>query len=107
MRTTHNGMKTRDADPVEALRDDLAALRKDVASLVNHGISGMGVQTRRTLHRAGDAVRGLAEQGRTQAGHVHERLADAAASKPLTLIGIALAAGALAAVAAGMCARRH
>jgi hypothetical protein len=95
MRTFANGSHSRHADPVESLRRDLGAIKRDVSSLVGGGWGA-----------ASDRTKELLDQTRERAGEVHKKLGEAAAARPLTTIALAAAGGAIGAKIVGLMLRR-
>jgi hypothetical protein len=106
MKATRDSTGGRMADPMEALRDDIAVIRKDISSLVNRRVGAVGDAVLGTLHGAGESARHLAARSKQAAGAAHERLSEAAGSRPLTTIVVAAAAGIIGAKALGWMWRR-
>jgi ElaB/YqjD/DUF883 family membrane-anchored ribosome-binding protein len=87
--------KSNDDASIAALRDDLDRLREDVATLTHHlGSAGESAyddvrrRAREASRSAGDAARERYQQGRSG-------LESEIAERPLTIIGVAFAAGLL------------
>ena len=80
MRTSTNNRRV--ADPVDQLRDDIAAFRKDLMAVLGGGLSS-----------AGSKMRNLADETKKHAEDAHKSIAHVAGTRPLTTIASALAAG--------------
>jgi len=82
-------------DPVDLLRSDIAAIRRDLGRLVSGRLGAFAASTRESLGRAGETMRETADQVRERAGEMHEKLRESAAARPLTTIALSVAAGAV------------
>lgn len=94
VRHSNNG-RSRTADPFDAVRGDIAVLRKDLARVVSGGIGA-----------AGDRASRVVSAARDRAGEMHERLAEVASKRPLTALAIAAVSGVVIAALIGRAGRR-
>ncbi len=86
MRSSNNGShRGRTADPIDALHDDIAALRRDFGALINGRMGAVSEKTRE-----------LVDQTRERADDAHKALAKRASERPISTILMAAAAGAVA-----------
>jgi ElaB/YqjD/DUF883 family membrane-anchored ribosome-binding protein len=101
MKSTHNGSRMRTKDPLELVREDIAAIRSDLASLVGDRLATLQGRARETVSVATDGLQdGLqcaADFARQRAESAHKQLGQAAGTHPLTTIAIAVAVGAVGA----------
>lgn len=91
MKASVNGRRGRDEDPVEVLRADLAALRKDLSDVTSSGVN----RAKEMIQGATDGISGIAESAKETAGESHKKLSDFAGTRPLTTIALAMVAGAV------------
>jgi len=91
MKASVNGRRGREEDPVEVLRADLAALRKDLGDVTSSGVN----KAKELIQGATDGISGMAESAKETAGESHKKLSDFAGSRPLTTIALAMVAGAI------------
>jgi len=110
MKTSINGrakaLDPRNADPIELLRHDLSALRRDVGRMLGGSLDSAAVRTRDAVDAAKERVAELAEQGREKADEAHVKLAETAGSRPITTILVSVAAGMVIGKLLGAFARR-
>lgn len=96
-----NGRRSRTADPMELLRADLAALRKDFASLTSNGVhkvvDKVVDKASGSYDDVASSVKEFSDEAQDRAREAHKRLAEVASERPITTIAIAVAAGALGA----------
>ena len=92
MRATRNS-GGRLADPVDALRDDIAAIKRDIAGIIESRASAMGDAVSQTLNGMRRGGTRLAASTRRSARVAHERLGKTAGARPLTTIAVAAVAG--------------
>jgi ElaB/YqjD/DUF883 family membrane-anchored ribosome-binding protein len=97
MKAIHNGSRTRNKDPLDLVRDDIAAIRSDLASLVGDRLATLQGRAKDTLSAASDGIHSAADFARDRAESAHKQLGQAAGSHPLTTIAIAAAVGAIGA----------
>lgn len=91
MKQVQNGRRTREEDPVETLRADLAALRRDLSEVTSSGVS----KARDAISSATDGLAELADGAKGKAVESHKALGMFAGSRPLTTIALAMVAGAV------------
>jgi ElaB/YqjD/DUF883 family membrane-anchored ribosome-binding protein len=101
MKAMHNGTRTRSKDSLDVLRGDIAAIRSDIASLVEERLERIGTRARDTISAASDGVHTATKFATDRAESAHKQLRSAAGSRPLTTIAIAAAAGAMGATILG------
>jgi len=97
MKALNNGTRTRSKDPMDVLRGDIAAIRSDIASLVEDRLERLGVHARETVSAASDGVHTAAKYASDRAETAHKHLSSAAGSRPLLTIAVAATAGAVGA----------
>ncbi len=93
MKPSVNGRRGREEDPVEVLRSDLAALRRDLSDVTSSGVN----KAKEIIHGATDSISGMAESAKETAGESHKKLGEFAGTRPLTTIALAMVAGAVGA----------
>ena len=105
MRATRNSMADR-SDPMVAVRNDIAAIRKDVTALVGNR---MGAVSDAVLGHISDVraeARNLVGKAKKTVGAAHEQLSEAAGARPLTTIAVSALAGIVGAKVLGWMMRR-
>ncbi len=106
MRATRNSTVDRHGDPLVALRGDIAAIKKDLTSLVGSRIGAVGEAVVERMNGTNESARKLVARARKSAGAAHDRLGDAAGARPLTTIAVAAVAGIVGAKVLGWMMRR-
>lgn len=106
MRDIPRKRSVREVDPVESLREDLAALREDIASLASNGVHRAGDYTRETLNSAAQGVQDVSDAARRKAEEAQEKISEIASERPLTTVAIVLVAGVLIGKVMGWMSRR-
>lgn len=106
MRATRNSTLERTSDPMVALRNDVAAIKKDLTSLVGNRVGAVGDAVVSSLNGASTEARHLMRRAKKTAGAAHDQLSGAAAARPLTTIAVSAAAGILGAKILGWMMRR-
>ena len=106
MRAANSTRRTRFADPMTDIRDDLVAIRKDIGALVGMRVGAATDQARRAFRHATDGARDLAAQARDGAAWAHRELGRTASKRPLTTLAAAAIAGAVCAKLIGWYLRR-
>lgn len=101
-----NGSRSKASDPIDMVRDDIAAIKKDLAAVLSGHISSVGDRAKEVVARAGDGASEVVQSAKEHAVDTHERLGSFAGARPLTTIAIASAAGAAAATLMGWWSRR-
>lgn len=97
MKAMNNGTRNRSKDSIDVLRGDIAAIKSDIASLVEERLERLGAHARDTMTAASDGVHSAARFASDRAGTAHKQLRKTAGTRPLTTIAVAAAAGALGA----------
>lgn len=105
MKTVSNG-RARITDPVDLLRDDMSAIKRDLAALVTGRVNAIGSHTRETLDRVGSNVKAMTDQAKNKAEKMHGKLGEATGARPLTTIAVAAVAGVVGAKLIGWMWRR-
>ena len=96
MKHSMNSRRGRDQDPIEMLRADLEALRRDFSTVTSNGIGRATDYTRETIGEVAATIADAAESAKEHAVYTHRRLSEVASERPLTTIALAIAGGALA-----------
>lgn len=102
----HSNSRVSTADAIDVLRDDIVALKKDLASLVTGRLNGLSDATHDAVARAGESVKEIAENTQEKAKAMHKSLGRAAAERPLTTVALAVAAGAIGVKLLGWLSRK-
>lgn len=105
MRNTNSRHYGRNESPISTLSSDIAAIRRDIASILGAGASHMSDKARETVSRLGDEARHVAEQAREQYDAAHETLSEVTAKRPVTTIVVSMAAGIVVGKLIGMALR--
>lgn len=95
MKKSNNGRLI--ADPIDTLRDDILAIKRDLASLLGTGVDAVTDRAIEVAEHAGESIKERAARTRQQAFAAHQRLAKVAGARPIATIALAAAAGAIAA----------
>lgn len=96
MASNGNRAHAAETDPLEALRADLAALRKDFTAMNHeHGFSlgRLGHSAHEMFNGVTSNVKDLAGKAKAGADIAHRQVTGMAKSRPLTTIAVALAVG--------------
>lgn len=99
MKTTTHSRVAHSDDPIEALKEDFASLRRDFTALVSESAT-------EKMDQASQALKGVVKQTSKQAGAVHKQLSKTAAERPVATILVAAAVGAIGVKALSWMLRR-
>lgn len=107
MKHSMNSRRGREIDPVEMLRADLEALRRDFSAVTSNGIGRASDYTRETIGEVASSIADAAETAKVRAVETHRKLSEVASERPLTTIALAIAGGAIAIKVLGFFNKRH
>ena len=106
MRTANNGARARGNDTLGPIKDDIAALKADLSSLVGGRLDALRDGAHMAAKGAGETGSELFDGGKRRAIAMHRRLGDAAGAHPIKTVVIAAAAGVIGVKVLGWIWRR-